>query len=128
MLKLFFNYSNCRTYFLQNTKCSKVLCYVQIYLFWMSILLHWETKCHLPTRIKEYLQTDAKSHILQHLNKNPNGKGLCDDSCFIIIHHASSSLRLKLKEALDTTCLPPVLDKQKNHVLQFPHHVRYFDS
>ena len=39
-----------------------------------------ETKRHLPTRIKEHLQTDTKSHILQHLNENPNCRDLCDNS------------------------------------------------
>ena len=78
-----------------------------------------ETKCHLPTRITEYLQTDTKSHILQHLNENPNWRDLCDDSYFIIIDHASASFRLKLKEVLRITWLKPVLNKQKNHVSQF---------
>ena len=75
-----------------------------------------ETKRHLPTRIKEHLKTDTKSHILEHLNENPNCRDLCDDSCFITIVHASSSFRLKLKEALHITWLKPVLNKQKNHV------------
>ena len=75
-----------------------------------------ETKRHLPTRIKEHLQTDTKSHIIQHLNEYSNCKDLCDDSCFIIIDHASSSFRLKLKEALHIIWLKPVLNKQKNHV------------
>ena len=74
-----------------------------------------ETKCHLPTRIKGHLQIDKKSHILQHLNKNPNCRDLCHDSCFIIIDHASSSFKLKLKEALHITWLKPVLNEQKNH-------------
>ena len=72
-----------------------------------------ETKHHLPIRIKEHLQTDAKSHILQYLNENPSCRDLCDDSCFIIIDRASSSFRLKL---LHITWLNPVLNKQKNLV------------
>ena len=75
-----------------------------------------ETKCHLPTRIKGHLQTDTKSYILQHLNENTICRDLCDDSYFIIIDHASSSFRLKLKEALHITWLKQVLIKQKNHV------------
>ena len=75
-----------------------------------------ETKRHLLTRIKEHFQTDTKFNILQHLNENSNCRDLCDDSCFIIIDHASSSFRLKLKEALHITWLKPVLNKQKNHV------------
>ena len=75
-----------------------------------------ETRCYLPTRIKEYLQTDKTSHILQHLNKNPNCREFCHDSCFIIIHLASSSFILELKEVLHVTWLKLVLNKQKNHV------------
>ena len=75
-----------------------------------------ETKRHLPTRIKEHLQTDTKSHIIQHLNEYSNCRDLCDDSCFIIIDHASSSFRLKLKEVLHITWLKPELNKQKDHV------------
>ena len=75
-----------------------------------------ETKCHLPTRIKEHLQTDTKSHILQHLNGNRNCRDLFDDSCIIIFDPASSSFRLKLKEALHITWLKTVLNKQKNDV------------
>ena len=75
-----------------------------------------ETKRHLPTRIKEHLQTDTKSHILQHLNENPNCRDLCDGSYFIIIDQTSSSFRLKMKEALHITWLKIVLIIQKNHV------------
>ena len=75
-----------------------------------------EIKCHFPTRIKEHLQTDTKSHILQHLNENPKYRDLCDDSCFITIGQASSSFRLKLKKVLHITWLKPALNKQKNHV------------
>ena len=48
-----------------------------------------KTKRHLPTRIKKHLKTDTKSHILQHLNEDPNCRDLCDDSCFKIIDHTS---------------------------------------
>ena len=75
-----------------------------------------ETKRHLPTWINKHLQTDTKCHILQHLNENPNCRDLCNDCCFIIIDHALSSFRLKLKETLHITWLKPVLNKQKNHV------------
>ena len=75
-----------------------------------------ETKFHLLTRIKEHLQTDTKSHILQHLNENLTCRDLCDESCFIITDHVPSSFRLKLKEALHIILLKPVLNKQKNHI------------
>ena len=47
-----------------------------------------ETKHYLPTRTKGHQQTDTKSHILQHMNENPNCRDLYDDSCFIITDHA----------------------------------------
>ena len=75
-----------------------------------------ETKSHLPLKFMEHLQTDGKSYILRHLNKNPNCRDLRNGSCFIIIDHASSSFRLNLKEALPITWLKPVLSKQKNHM------------
>ena len=112
------------------SKKNSILCnyYFQMFCSVLSFVLYtftwaWcqscyigETKCHLPTRIKEHLQTDTKSHILQHLNENPNCRDLCDDSCFIIIDHASSSFRLKLKEVPHITWLKPMLNKQKNHI------------
>ena len=103
VLKLFFHHSNCRTYFLQRlfASCSKVHCCVHVYLCGMSIL--GEKKCHLPTQIKEALQTDTKSHILQHLSENPNCRYLCDDSCFTIIGHPSYFFRFILKEVLHIT-------------------------
>ena len=89
-----------------------------------------ETKCHLPTKIKKQPQTDAKSHIPQHLNENPNCRDLCDTSCLIIIDQASSSFRIILKEALHITWLKAMLNKQKNHVIltKFRYNVRYLVS
>ena len=75
-----------------------------------------ETKRHLPTRMKEHLETDSKSHIFQHLKDNPSCRDVCDTSCFKIIDHASPSFRLKLKEALHIQWLKPVLNKQQKHV------------
>ena len=75
-----------------------------------------ETTCHLTTRMKEHLETDKKSHIFQHLKDNPACKELCDTNCFEIIDHASSSFRLKVKEALHINWMKPVLNKQKKHV------------
>ena len=116
VLKLFFHHSNCRTYFLERlfASCSKVHCCVHVYLCGMPIL--GETKCYLQTQIKEPLQTDTKSHILQHLSENLNCRYLCDDSCFTIIDHPSYFFRFIVKKVLHITWLKPVLNKQKNHV------------
>ena len=58
---------------------------------------------HLTTRFKEHLKTGSKSPIFKHLNTNRNCKELCDTECFEIIDSASSSYRLKLKEAMHIT-------------------------
>ena len=75
-----------------------------------------DTKRHLPRRINEHLVTDKKSHIFKHLVENLTCKKLCDENCFAIIDSASSSFRLKLKEALHIMWLKPNLNKQKEHV------------
>ena len=75
-----------------------------------------ENKRHLPTRINEHLVTDKKSYIFKHLLENSACKNVCDENCFAIINSASSSSRLKLKEALFITWLKPNLNKQKEHV------------
>ena len=71
---------------------------------------------HLTTRIKEHLETDSKSHIFKHLNTNRKCKELCNAKCFEIIDSATSSYRLKLKEAIYITREKPSLKKQVEHV------------
>ena len=75
-----------------------------------------ETTRHLSTRIKEHLETESKSHIFKHLNINRNCKELCDTESFEIIDSATSSYRLKLKEAMHITWEKPSLNKQVKHV------------
>ena len=115
LLKLFFHHSNCKTYFCLPVALKSFVVYTFTCAGCQSCYIG-ETKHHLPRRIKKHLQTDTKSHILQHLNENPNCRDLCDDSYFIITDHTSSSFRLNLKEALHTTWLKPVLNKQKNDI------------
>ena len=71
-----------------------------------------ETTRHLTTRIKEYLETDSKSHIFKHLNTNRKCKELCNAECFEIISSTTSSYRLKLKEAMYITWDKPSLNKR----------------
>ena len=75
-----------------------------------------ETTHHLTTRIKEHLETDSKSHIFKHLDTNRKCKELCNAECFEIIDSATSSYRLKLKEAMYITWEKPSLNKQVKHV------------
>ena len=65
---------------------------------------------HLTTRIKQLLETNSKSHIFKHLETNRKCKE------FEIIDSASSSYRLKLKEAMHITWEKPSLNKQVKHV------------
>ena len=59
-----------------------------------------ETTQHLTTRIEEHLETDSKSHIFKHLSTKRGCKELRNTACFEIIDSATSSYRLKLKEAM----------------------------
>ena len=75
-----------------------------------------ETKRHLKTRITEHLETDKSSHVHKHLNDNENCRRVCHKNCFEVIDSASSSFRLKVKEAIHITWSKPSLNKQVNHV------------
>ena len=75
-----------------------------------------ETTRHLTTRIKEHLETDSKSHIFKHLDTNRKCNKLCNAECFEIIDSATSSYRLKLKEAMYITWEKPSLNKQVKHI------------
>ena len=75
-----------------------------------------ETKRHLKTRISEHLGNDKNSHILKHLQENASCKQVCNKDCFTIIDNATSSFRLKIKEAIHIKWLKPDLNKQVNHV------------
>ena len=75
-----------------------------------------ETTRYLTTGIKEQLESDSKSHIFKHLDTNRKCKKLCNAECFQIIDSATSSYRLKLKEAMYVTWKKPLLNKQVKHV------------
>ena len=58
-----------------------------------------ETCRHLDVRIEEHFKS-ASSHIHKHLSNQHARKAACDKSCFQIIDSATSSFRLKIKEAI----------------------------
>ena len=62
-----------------------------------------ETTRHLSTRIKGYLETDKKSHILAHLVNNEFCMAFSAENCFEIIESTSTPFRLKLKKAMHIT-------------------------
>ena len=72
-----------------------------------------ETARHLPTRIKERLKTDKKSHIYQNLSSNQNYFNCCTDDCFSVFDYASTKYQLKIKEAVYIKWLDSILNKQK---------------
>ena len=71
-----------------------------------------ETTRDLAARVKEHLQTDPKSIVFKHIDTNRNCKEFWDTECFEIIDSATSSYRLKLKEAMHITWEKPSLNKQ----------------
>ena len=54
------------------------------------------------------------SNILKIPNKN--SRTLCSDECFSILDHASTTLELKIKEAIYIQWKPPTLNRQLYHV------------
>ena len=59
-----------------------------------------ETNRHLATRIREHLASDKSSHIFKHLRGSENCRSLCSEDCFKILDSASTSLQLKIKDAM----------------------------
>ena len=59
-----------------------------------------ETSRHLSTRVREHLVSDRTSHSLRHLPNSQQYYTLCSDECFSILDHASTTLPLKIKEAI----------------------------
>ena len=75
-----------------------------------------ETTRNLSTRIKKHLETDKKSHIFAHHVNNETCNALSTENCFEIIDSASTSFRLKLKEAMQIIWKKLSRNKQQKHV------------
>ena len=71
---------------------------------------------YLSIRVKEHLKTDKKSNIFAHHINNETCKALCTGICFEIIDSASTSFRLKIKEAMHIIWKKPSLNKQQKNV------------
>ena len=59
-----------------------------------------ESSRHLSTRVREHLVSDENSHVFRHLQNSRQCRTLCSDECFSILDHASTTLQLKIKEAI----------------------------
>ena len=75
-----------------------------------------ETKRHFKTRVNEHLHTDKESKVFQHLKEHTSCNNACGPNCFEIIDFASSSFRLKIKEAIHIGWEKPSLNTQVKHV------------
>ena len=59
-----------------------------------------ESSQHLSTRMREHLVCDKNSHVFRHLQNSQQCRTLRSDECFSILDHASTTLQLKIKEAI----------------------------
>ena len=76
-----------------------------------------QTSRHLSTRMREHLVSDRTSHILKHLHNSPQCRTLCSDECSCgIFGHASTTVQLKIKEAIHMQWGQPTLNHQLYHV------------
>ena len=75
-----------------------------------------ETSRHLFTRVREHLVSDRTSHIFKHFKNSQQCRTLCSDECFSILDHASTTLELKIKEAIYIQWKPPALNRHFYHV------------
>ena len=76
-----------------------------------------ETSRHLFIHLREHLVSDRTSHIFKHLHNSPQCRTLCPDECFCgIFGHASTTVQLKIKEAIHMQWGQPTLNHQLYHV------------
>ena len=75
-----------------------------------------ETTRHISTRIDEHIKRDKNSHILKHLNNNPNCIDNLTSDSFKILDSANNKWDLKVKEALHINWDKPYLNAQVNHL------------
>ena len=75
-----------------------------------------ETSRHYVTHVRELLSTNRASHIHKHLQASESRRNLCTKNNFKILHSASSTYQLKIKEVLHILWKKPLLHKQVFHV------------
>ena len=69
-----------------------------------------ETNRHFATRICEHLASNKHSHIFKHLRGSENCCSLCSEDCSKILDSASTSVQLKIKEAMHILWEQPSLN------------------
>ena len=75
------------------------------------------TTCHLTKRIHEHFNTDANSHVFQHLKSSKKCKTNLSSNSFEILDRGKNSFELKQKEAMWIKWLAPGINKQKKYQL-----------
>ena len=68
------------------------------------------------TRVREHTFSDRTSQVFKHLQNSEHCRTLCSDDCFSILHHASTTFQLKIKEAIHIQWEKPTLNHQLYHV------------
>ena len=76
-----------------------------------------ETSRHLSTRMREHLVSDRTSHIFNHLHNSSQCRTLCsDEGSSGTLGHASTTVQVKIKEAIHMQWGQPTLNHQLYHV------------
>ena len=71
---------------------------------------------HFSTRVREHIFSDRTSHIFKHLQNSEHCRTSCSIDCFSILDHASTTFKLKIKEAIHIQWEKPTLNHQRYHV------------
>ena len=61
-------------------------------------------------------RSEIGPHILRHLQTSQHRRTVCSDGCFSILDHASTTIQLKIKEAIHIQWEQPRLNHQLYHV------------
>ena len=61
-------------------------------------------------------RSEIGPHILRHLQTSQHRRTVCSDGCFSILDHASTTIQLKIKEAIHIQWEQPTLNHQLYHV------------
>ena len=64
---------------------------------------------YLSTRVCERLVSDRTSRIFKHSQNSQQCRTLRSDKCYSILDHASTTLQLKIKEAIHNQWEQPTL-------------------
>ena len=67
-------------------------------------------------RVREHIFGERTLHNCKHLQNSEHRRTFCSNDCFSIQDHASTTLQLKIKEAIHIQWEKPTLNHQLYHV------------